>query len=68
MRSVVWRDGEYEAASAKWKELKDESEDDMVGVNMALCLLYLGRMHEVSPTEQPAYRKLLTILCRAEPC
>ncbi|KAK0641765.1 hypothetical protein B0T16DRAFT_220526 [Cercophora newfieldiana] len=39
-------DGEYEAALARWGELKDESEDEMIGVNMAVCLLYVGRMQE----------------------
>ncbi|PNY23149.1 Uncharacterized protein TCAP_06900 [Tolypocladium capitatum] len=40
-------DGEYEAALEKWKGLKDSLDgDEMVGVNTAVCLLYLGRMHE----------------------
>ncbi|POR37728.1 Uncharacterized protein TPAR_02057 [Tolypocladium paradoxum] len=40
-------DAEYEAALDKWRGLKDALEgDEMVGVNMAVCLLYLGRMHE----------------------
>jgi trafficking protein particle complex subunit 12 len=59
-------DGEYEAALAKWEEPKDESEDEMVGVNMALCWLYVGRMHEVSLTGQTAYRKLLTIFMQGK--
>lgn len=41
-------DGEYDAALAKWTELKELVDDEMVGVNMAVCLLYVGRMHEVS--------------------
>ena len=41
-------DGEYDAALGKWAELKELVDDEMVGVNMAVCLLYVGRMHEVS--------------------
>lgn len=45
-------DGEYEAALQKWKALRTEMEesgvrDEMVGVNLAVCLLYVGRMEEV---------------------
>lgn len=41
-------DAKYEAALAKWQELGGSLEgDEMVGVNTAVCLLYLGRMHEV---------------------
>ncbi|KAH6632238.1 hypothetical protein F5144DRAFT_593039 [Chaetomium tenue] len=40
-------DGEYDAALGKWAELKElVGDDEMVGVNMAVCLLYVGRMHE----------------------
>ncbi|KAK3389802.1 hypothetical protein B0H63DRAFT_464360 [Podospora didyma] len=39
-------DGEYEAALAQWGELKEQSEDEMIGVNMAVCLLYVGKMQE----------------------
>ena len=41
-------DAEYEAALDKWEQLKDLG-DEMVGVNTAVCLLYLGRMPDVSP-------------------
>jgi hypothetical protein len=48
-------DGEYGAALQMWKALREEEEeeqegggvDEMVGVNMAVCLLYVGRMQEV---------------------
>lgn len=44
-------DGNLEAALAAWKELKGEMDDDeMVAVNMAVCLLYTGRMAEVRVT------------------
>ncbi|KAH6856176.1 hypothetical protein B0I37DRAFT_333459 [Chaetomium sp. MPI-CAGE-AT-0009] len=39
-------DGEYEAALGKWAQLKELVDDEMVGVNMAVCLLYVGKMHE----------------------
>ncbi|KAK4651939.1 hypothetical protein QC762_606920 [Podospora pseudocomata] len=40
-------DGEYEEAVAKWRELEEEEEgDEMVMVNLAVCLLYVGRMQE----------------------
>lgn len=45
-------DGRYEAALEKWTTLKTELDengvqDEMVAVNLAVCLLYLGRMEEV---------------------
>ncbi|ROW04548.1 hypothetical protein VMCG_04964 [Cytospora schulzeri] len=40
-------DGEYEAALAMWKELNEEMDgDEMVAVNLAVCLLYTGKMEE----------------------
>ncbi|KAI2628402.1 hypothetical protein GGS21DRAFT_241980 [Xylaria nigripes] len=44
-------DGKYEAALLKWQALRDETsgnevEDEMIGVNLAVCLLYTGRMSE----------------------
>ncbi|KAI0204842.1 hypothetical protein F4808DRAFT_456586 [Astrocystis sublimbata] len=44
-------DGEYEAALEKWRALQSEMaengvEDEMVGANLAVCLLYIGRMAE----------------------
>ena len=41
-------DREYEAALEKWTALREDMEDDeMVGVNTAVCLIYLGRLQEV---------------------
>lgn len=42
-------EAEYESALSRWQELReDESErDEMVSVNIAVCMLYLGRMQEV---------------------
>lgn len=40
-------DAEFALALEKWRELNETMEDEMVGVNMAVCLLYLGRMQEV---------------------
>ncbi|KAK3935937.1 trafficking protein particle complex subunit-like protein [Diplogelasinospora grovesii] len=40
-------DGDYPAALTKWGDLREETpEDEMVGVNMAVCLFYVGRMQE----------------------
>ncbi|KAG6011152.1 hypothetical protein E4U54_008260 [Claviceps lovelessii] len=40
-------EGDYEAALGKWEELRGHlAGDEMVGVNTAVCLLYLGRMSE----------------------
>jgi hypothetical protein len=42
-------DGEYGSALETWKELIEEYDDDeMIGVNTAVCLLYVGKMQEVS--------------------
>lgn len=42
-------DGDYDAALGRWQELKENlAGDEMVGVNTAVCLLYLGRMPEVA--------------------
>ncbi|KAI0541521.1 hypothetical protein GGR58DRAFT_456349 [Xylaria digitata] len=43
--------GEYDAALGKWRALREEMsengvEDEMIGVNLAVCLLYTGRMPE----------------------
>ncbi|KAK0661632.1 hypothetical protein QBC41DRAFT_35830 [Cercophora samala] len=40
-------DGEYEQAVGKWRELgEEEGGDEMVTVNLAVCLLYVGKMQE----------------------
>ncbi|KAI3318269.1 hypothetical protein HD806DRAFT_316912 [Xylariaceae sp. AK1471] len=44
-------DGDYDAALRKWQALRDKMsengvQDEMVGVNLAVCLLYTGRMSE----------------------
>ncbi|KAJ4289408.1 hypothetical protein N0V88_006888 [Collariella sp. IMI 366227] len=39
-------DGEYELAFGKWTALRKESDDEMVGVNLAVCMLYVGKMSE----------------------
>ena len=45
-------DSEYDSALEAWKELKETMDDEMVGVNTAVCLLYLGRIQEVSVHSQ----------------
>ncbi|KFH44613.1 Trafficking protein particle complex subunit-like protein [Hapsidospora chrysogenum ATCC 11550] len=39
-------DAQYEAALDKWQELRSDSVDEMVGINAAVCLLYLGKLQE----------------------
>ncbi|PHH65060.1 hypothetical protein CDD81_3458 [Ophiocordyceps australis] len=40
-------DADYDAALAKWEKLRESlAGDEMAGVNTAVCLIYLGRMHE----------------------
>ncbi|KAL0936232.1 uncharacterized protein CTRU02_208447 [Colletotrichum truncatum] len=39
-------DGEYDAALQSWRGLKEEIMDEMIGVNMAVCLLYTGKLTE----------------------
>ncbi|CAG9946587.1 unnamed protein product [Clonostachys rosea f. rosea IK726] len=39
-------DTEFEAALEKWQDLRLEHDDEMIGVNAAVCLLYLGRLQE----------------------
>jgi trafficking protein particle complex subunit 12 len=41
-------EGNYDEALRLWQELKEDVYDEMIGVNMAVCNLYLGRMDEVS--------------------
>lgn len=42
-------DGNYDAALAMWRELvEDAADDEMIAVNLAVCLLYTGKMDEVS--------------------
>lgn len=41
-------DTEYGSALEKWQDLREDTEDEMVGVNAAVCLLYLGKLQEVS--------------------
>lgn len=58
-------DGKYEPALEKWRSLKSEidkagAEDEMVGVNLAVCLLYLGRMEEVGRPTLTALDAMLT--------
>ncbi|KAA8631785.1 hypothetical protein SMACR_01102 [Sordaria macrospora] len=41
-------DGKYSEALSQWEELSKVSDDEMVGVNRGVCLLYVGRLQEVS--------------------
>lgn len=41
-------DGNYEVALSAWRELKDEVDgDEMIAVNLAVCLLYTGKIEQV---------------------
>lgn len=40
-------DGEYKTALEAWRTLREDAPDDeMIGVNLAVCLLYVGQMQE----------------------
>ncbi len=39
-------EGEYGSALIRWRELRETSGSEMIGVNMAVCLLYVGKMQE----------------------
>ncbi|KAK1773251.1 hypothetical protein QBC45DRAFT_97926 [Copromyces sp. CBS 386.78] len=39
-------DGKYPEALNQWEELSRVSDDEMVGVNRGVCLLYVGRLQE----------------------
>ncbi|ROT41770.1 hypothetical protein SODALDRAFT_331553 [Sodiomyces alkalinus F11] len=39
-------DGNYAAAQRIWEVLREEVDDEMVGVNIAVCQLYTGNMNE----------------------
>ncbi|KAK3339560.1 hypothetical protein B0H65DRAFT_303595 [Neurospora tetraspora] len=39
-------DGKYSEALNQWEELSKVSDDEMVGVNRGVCLLYVGRLQE----------------------
>ncbi|KAL2758945.1 hypothetical protein ACRALDRAFT_1055635 [Sodiomyces alcalophilus JCM 7366] len=39
-------DGRYDAAQGVWESLREEVDDEMVGVNIAVCQLYTGNMNE----------------------
>lgn len=41
-------EGDYAGALKTWEALRATMKDEMVSVNCAVCLLYLGRMEEVS--------------------
>ena len=43
---------DYSIALEKWNILAENRDDEMVGVNIAVCLLYLGRIAEVSCHEK----------------
>lgn len=60
--------GNYEAALARWKELREAmAGDEMVVVNLAVCLLYTGKMDEVSTLSGWCWGCGLTS-CRARKC
>lgn len=57
-------DGDFGAALERWRELREDNEsgeDEMVGMNMAICLLYMGKMDEVyCPENRPLGGEKLT--------
>ncbi|KAI9148066.1 hypothetical protein HJFPF1_11888 [Paramyrothecium foliicola] len=57
-------DADYESALQRWQDLKTTMEDEMVGVNAAVCLLYLGRLQEVRhfKSQEPVCYGKLTLI------
>lgn len=55
-------EAEYELALSRWRDLLDSSgkSDEMISVNAAVCLLYLGRIQEVSKLEETTIVATLT--------
>jgi trafficking protein particle complex subunit 12 len=41
-------DGDYASALRTWQELREDTTDEMIDINVAVCLLYVGRMEEVT--------------------
>ncbi|KAK5996722.1 Trafficking particle complex subunit 12-like protein [Cladobotryum mycophilum] len=39
-------DSNFADALEKWQDLKESTEDEMIGVNTAVCLLYLGKIQD----------------------
>ncbi|KAK3400297.1 hypothetical protein B0T20DRAFT_181630 [Sordaria brevicollis] len=48
-------DGKYFEALNQWEELSKVSDDEMIGVNRGVCLLYVGRLQEVSACRYNLY-------------
>lgn len=42
-------EGRYEDAISEWIESQDRSKDEALAQNLAVCLLYAGRLEEVCP-------------------
>jgi hypothetical protein len=55
-------DANYEGALAKWDKLSEDMQDEMVSVNRAVCMLYLGRMKDVSSLHSTANSSPLLLL------
>lgn len=54
--------GNFEVALVRWKELREEVDgDEMIAVNLAVCLLYTGKMDEVRTLAMPCESPELTI-------
>lgn len=48
-------EGRYEDAVQEWEALRKNSKSDMITQNLAVCLLYTGRVEEVEPTSIPLF-------------
>lgn len=64
---VSMADGRYNDAATEWEGLREKSFDNgdkaMIVQNHAVCLLYLGKLHEVCPTETDNLDSRKTLTC-----
>ncbi|RFU76248.1 hypothetical protein TARUN_5995 [Trichoderma arundinaceum] len=56
-------DSNYESALQKWQEFDGSTTDEMIGVNQSVCLIYLGRIQEVSSVDTGWIWEAAVLIC-----